>query len=82
MTIAELLKAQKDGRLLECFGAGTAAIVSPVKLINYKGQDYTIPLDPNDATSQAGPLAKRLAENIMSIQYGEVPSPWSVVIDQ
>jgi branched-chain amino acid aminotransferase len=81
MTIAELLKAQKEERLLECFGAGTAAIVSPVKLINYKGQDYKIPLDPSDASSQAGPLTKRFAETIMSIQYGEVSSPWSVVVE-
>lgn len=70
----------------------TAAIVSPVKKIFYKGKDWKVPLvikiryylnfqDASDKTKQAGPLTSRFAETIMNIQYGVVEHEWSVVID-
>jgi branched-chain amino acid aminotransferase len=72
--------AVNGGRLLEAFGAGTAAVVSPVKLIHYDGKDYTIPLDPADPAAGAGPLAKRVWSSLSDIQYGRVPHEWSVKI--
>jgi len=66
--------------MIEMFGAGTAAIVSPIKSISYMGKDLKIPLDPTDSTKQAGKLTTRMADTIMGIQYGEIPSEWSVVI--
>ena len=44
-------------------------------------KDLNIPLDPKDPKSQAGVLARRFSDTIMSIQYGEVKHPWSVRID-
>ncbi|KAI9499084.1 aminotransferase [Zychaea mexicana] len=81
MTMPELRDAVKDGRVVEMFGAGTACIVTPVKAVEYMGEDLNIPLDPNDSTSQAGPITKRINEAIMDIQYGEVEHPWSVVVN-
>ena len=81
ITMPELKQALKEGRVLECFGAGTAAIVSPIKNITYKGENLAIPLDPNDGKAGIGPLAKRIADTIMGIQYGEIPHPWSVVVE-
>ena len=37
-TMNDILKAIKEKRLLEAFGAGTAAIISPVNGINFKDQ--------------------------------------------
>ena len=37
------MEAKTDGRLLEFFGAGTAAVVSPIGGIYYQGQMQTIP---------------------------------------
>ena len=34
--MSEILKARDEGRLIEMFGTGTAAIVSPVGSINYR----------------------------------------------
>ena len=34
--MSEILKARDEGRLIEVFGTGTAAIVSPVGSINYR----------------------------------------------
>lgn len=45
-------------------------------------QDYAIPLDPNDSTSQSGALTKRFADTIMNIQYGKVEHEWSVVVPE
>lgn len=45
-------------------------------------QELNIPLDPNDSTSQAGPITKRINKAIMDIQYGEVDHPWSVLVNQ
>ncbi|RKP03849.1 hypothetical protein CXG81DRAFT_9038 [Caulochytrium protostelioides] len=70
--------AAEEGRLLEVFGSGTAAIVSPVHLIRWRDADVKVPLDPTNPDAQAGPLTSRLADTIMKIQYGEMEHPWSV----
>ncbi|KAI8336697.1 aminotransferase [Chlamydoabsidia padenii] len=80
VTMPELRDAIKKNRVVEMFGAGTACIVSPIKTVEYMGEDLQIPLDPNDPTSQAGPYTTRFNNEIMDIQYGDVESPWSVVI--
>jgi branched-chain amino acid aminotransferase len=67
--------------VIEAFGAGTAAIVSPIKAISYQGKELAIPLDKTNPTAQAGKLTSRLQDEIMAIQYGEKPHEWSVVID-
>lgn len=83
-------------QIIEAFGAGTAAIVAPIKCIGYRGQDYAIPLDAENPQAGAGKLTKRLANEIMAIQvrssdlhhphsprpqYGDVEHEWSVVVD-
>ncbi|KAI9595454.1 aminotransferase [Syncephalis fuscata] len=81
ITMKEVLRASKEGRLIEMFGAGTACIVSPIKLINYLNHDINVPLNPKDPSSQAGPLTKRFNDTLLGIQYGEIEHPWSVVVD-
>jgi len=81
-TIHEVLEANAEGRLLEAFGVGTAAVVSPVRVINFRGKEHTLPLDPADSTAQAGPLARRVWDTILGIQYGEVKHEWSVFADE
>jgi branched-chain amino acid aminotransferase len=67
--------------MIEAFGAGTAAIVSPVNGIHYDGKDISIPLDSTNPSAQAGRLTQRLADTIMNIQYGKVEHSWSLVVD-
>lgn len=76
-----LMTAVKEKRVIELFGAGTAAIVSPIKLIRFDNEDLHIPLDPKNPEEQAGPLTKKIAETIMGIQYGDIPHKWSVVLE-
>lgn len=51
--IQEVMERHKKGELLECFGAGTAVIVSGVKEIEYKGSKIQL-LDEN---SLIGPIS-------------------------
>jgi branched-chain amino acid aminotransferase len=76
----EVVQALNEGRVLEMFGAGTAAIVSPINLIGYMGKDYKVPLDPADPKAAAGPIASRMSDTIIGIQYGEIEHEWSKVI--
>ncbi len=43
----ELVQAKEDGKLLEVFGAGTAAVVTPVGAIHYSGAKIELPV-PTD----------------------------------
>lgn len=70
-SIHEIKEAAADGRLVEAFGAGTAAVVTPISCIEYKGEDIDVPA--------TGPLTKRIWDEITGIQYGKVEGPagWS-----
>ena len=76
-TMQELSEASKEGRLLEAFGSGTAAVISPVRNISWKGDLVDCGLKANE---EAGKVATRLLNWIEAIQYGDVEHEWSVVI--
>ncbi len=73
----EIVEALKEKRVLECFGCGTAAIVTPVKQIHYAGTDYDVPI--NEAIG-AGDFTKKMWQSIVDIQYGRTKSEWSIVV--
>ncbi|KAL2888386.1 Branched-chain-amino-acid aminotransferase, cytosolic [Ceratocystis lukuohia] len=75
-SIKELYEADKEGRLLEAFGSGTAAIVSPVRNISWKGQMIQCGLK---AEEESGPIARRMKDWIEGIQTGEENHKWSYV---
>ncbi|MBN2255256.1 MAG: branched chain amino acid aminotransferase, partial [Deltaproteobacteria bacterium] len=64
------------GTIRDCFASGTAAIVSPVGQIYFKGKEYAI------NNGEIGELTKRLYNEILQIQYGEKDDPfgWRVKI--
>ena len=43
VAVAELEDAFKKGTITEAFGAGTAAVVAPIKTIHINGIDYSLP---------------------------------------
>jgi branched-chain amino acid aminotransferase len=51
ITMPELIKANAEGRLIEMFGSGTAAVVSPIGGIHYEGKMVQIPT-PADSLAQ------------------------------
>lgn len=76
--ITELVKALQEKRVIEVFGAGTAAVVSPVKSFEYQGTLHEVPCKDG----VAGDLTRRLLDEITAIQYGVKDHPWSVVVEE
>jgi branched-chain amino acid aminotransferase len=70
LAIDELIEAAKDGSLQEAFGTGTAAVISPVGQVTYKGEDYVV------AGGKMGKLSQRLYNEIVGIQYAEKEDPY------
>jgi branched-chain amino acid aminotransferase len=70
----EVIDAHNAGKLQEVFGTGTAAIISPVGQLTYKGIDYVI----ND--NKIGPISQKLYDTILDIQYSDAPDKrgWNV----
>ncbi|KAK6204863.1 Bat21 branched chain amino acid aminotransferase [Scheffersomyces amazonensis] len=66
-TISDVAEKAAKGQLVEAFGSGTAAVVSPIKSIGWNGQEIEVPL----AAGNSGELTKQVAEWIRKIQYGE-----------
>ncbi len=75
--IDEVIAAHESGRLQEVFGAGTAAVISPVGEIRYKDRVMKI------GDGGVGPWAHRFFKAITDIQYGNTPGPkgWVMEID-
>ncbi len=66
ISVDELEKAADCGQLKEAFGTGTAAVISPVGMIEYKGKDITI------NGGAMGEITKMLYDEITGIQTGKV----------
>ena len=50
MVIGEIINGAQDGTLVEMFGTGTAAIVSPVGNIFYRGKMVPLPVPAEDVS--------------------------------
>lgn len=76
ITIDEVVDKAKSGELEEVFGVGTAAVVSPVGSMTYKGQELTI------GSGQAGKLSQEMFDKLTALQYGKVKDShgWRVMV--
>ena len=66
LSIDELMEAGRKGKLEEAFGTGTAAVISQVGELYYKGETVTI----NDF--KTGELTQKLYDTLTGIQWGNV----------
>lgn len=71
--MSDLEKASNDGHLLEVFGTGTAAIISPVRDIQWRGKTINCGLESN---VNAGTVSLLMKDWIENIQYGRTNHPW------
>jgi branched-chain amino acid aminotransferase len=67
-----MIKAVNEGRMIEAFGAGTAAIVTPVQSFNYDNTVYDIPIEEEKG---AGKLTQRILKMMTDHHYGETSRP-------
>ncbi|KAI9792873.1 MAG: hypothetical protein M1835_007631 [Candelina submexicana] len=75
--LGDLASAADEGRLLEAFGAGTAAVVSPVRNISSNGRLINCGLKENE---EAGEVASRMKQWIEGRQYGDEEHDWSYIV--
>jgi branched-chain amino acid aminotransferase len=73
VSIDEILKGLKDGSVTEIFGSGTAAVISPVGVLSYKGEECQV------GNGETGPITSRFYEQLTGIQYGKVDDPFDWV---
>src|SRR6266446_4325376 len=76
VSIDEVAAAARKGQLEEVWGTGTAAVISPVGELSYKGERIVI------NGGRIGPLTQKLYDTIVGIQYGTAPDThgWTVPV--
>lgn len=67
LAIDTVMAAAKEGKLEEVFGSGTAAVVSPVKQLDYEDQSAFI------NNGEIGPLTQKLYDTMTGMQWGKLP---------
>ncbi len=72
----ELIAAQKSGKLEECFGTGTAAVISPVGKLRYVDDVMII------NNNEIGEVSQKLYDTLTGIQWGkrEDDMGWTVEV--
>lgn len=76
ISVDEVVSAAESGQLEECFGTGTAAVISPVGQLRYEQKRMAI------GGGKIGDLTQKLYDTITGIQLGKVTGPdgWSVEV--
>jgi len=77
ITIDDLYGYAKNGKLEEAFGTGTAAVISPIGELNYKGEHSII------NNKNIGSLTQRIYDKLVGIQTGKLEDEfgWILKID-
>ncbi|MGY8909269.1 MAG: branched-chain amino acid aminotransferase [Flavobacteriales bacterium] len=75
ISVGEVVEAAKNGSLKEMFGAGTAAVISPIAGFGYQENDFDLPELEN-------PYAAQLKKLITDIQTNKTEDPygWRVFV--
>jgi branched-chain amino acid aminotransferase len=76
VSIAELEQAFANGTLTEAFGAGTAAVVAPIAVVQIHGKDYELPPVGKES------FQLRVKEKLWNIRHGTEPDihNWNYII--
>ena len=64
IAIEFLMESGKNGQLEEAFGTGTAAVISPIGSLRYKGDSIEI------NNFKTGDLTQKIYDNLTEIQWG------------
>ncbi len=77
LSVEELEKAMENGSLVEAFGCGTAAVVSPIGELAYKDKKFTV------NNGKIGEVTQHLYDTLTGIQWGKIEDKfgWIYKID-
>ncbi len=71
--VEEVVAAAKEGRLQEAFGMGTAAVISPISTIGFRGTDFSI------STPEDG-YAMRIKKELTELRSGLAEDPYGWMV--
>ena len=66
VTVNEWVEKASSGEMTEAFACGTAAVITPIGIVKHRGGELTM------GDGQGGPVAQRLREHLLSLQYGHI----------
>ena len=77
LSLDEIMTAYKEGKLNEAFGTGTAAVISPMGLLDTGDMKMEI------NGGEIGPVAQKLYDTLTGIQWGKLEDTfgWTVKVD-
>lgn len=74
LSVDELEAALENGTLEEAWGCGTAAVVSPIGKLAYKGKEFVV------SGGQIGPITQMLYDTLTGIQWSTIDDPFGWVV--
>lgn len=75
ISVDEIVEAAKNGTMEECFGTGTAAVISPVGELRF--EDDRMPI----GGGKIGELTQKFYDTITGIQLGEISGPEGWIVE-
>jgi branched-chain amino acid aminotransferase len=73
VSVDEVLEAHANGSLKDAFGTGTAATITHIETINYKGKDYVLP------SIESRTLSTKLSQTLVDIKHGVIEDKFNWV---
>ena len=74
IAIDEIVAGCKSGAVQEAFATGTAAVISPIGEIGYKGEKLRV------GDGQTGELSQQFYNQLTGIQYGQLEDPFGWLV--
>ena len=75
LSAEEIFTAHEEGRLIEAFGCGTAAVISPIGKLEWNGKVIVI------GEGKTGVLSQRLYDTLTGIQNGLLPDEFGWMME-
>ena len=75
LSINELEEAMENGKLEEAWGCGTAAVISPIGELCYKGKKYAV------NNGEIGETTQHLYDTLTGIQWGKIEDSYGWIVE-
>ena len=75
LSIDELEEAMENGKLEEAWGCGTAAVISPIGELCYKGKKYAV------NNGEIGETTQHLYDTLTGIQWGKIEDEFGWIVE-
>lgn len=74
ISIEDLMAYAKKGELEEAFGTGTAAVISPIGEMHYRGENFTV------NNHQIGEMTQKIYDTLTGIQTGKLEDNFGWIV--